>query len=419
MASNPRHRIIHLSLTGLFLFAGIVGFKVLSSMKRPVARNDSLDSRPLTQTSRINHTEDPVLVRTYAEARAVSRLVIRPELSGQIQFMHTSLRQGGKIQAGETIVQIDSTPWRIALDRAKAQLLKAEATLAQREAESLVLDETLLTEKKTLELLSAETGRYRQMMEQGTVARQEYEQKLNQLQRQEVVVQSTVSRHKVQPGLVQQAKADLMAAKAQMDQADYDLKRTTIIAPFSGIVSRESVEPDLFITAGSDLGELISLATMEFSVPVPSHELPFLSLEEERLPDTVIRVLTPPGNESFSARVLHLAPEISQKTRTRDFIIEMQQDTTPQILPGSYCEVILKGISIPDAYRLPRLSVRNGRLQTVQQGKILWLPVETLRDEGDFVLARLPVSGMIEVVNMANEAWVDGTEVRSVTAKNP
>lgn len=130
---------------------------------------------------------------------------LRPQVSGVL--LRRFFTQGGDVQAGQQLYQIDPAPYQAVLDRQTAALRKAQAAL--RAAQS----------RKT---------RYTHLQGINAVSRQDYDDA--------VAAES-------------QANADIAAADAEIEAARVNLTYTKMLAPISGRTSRSFITEGDLVTA--------------------------------------------------------------------------------------------------------------------------------------------------------------------------
>ncbi len=430
-----RETKINLIFALIFLACGVLGFMILGNLKKPVTKIAATDTRPILRTVSAKIIDHQVKLKAFGTLRAMERFVLKSEVSGSVSFLHPNLEAGGVIQAGEILVEVEQAPYLILVDKAKASLDRAKASLLQKELEMQSITASYNTEKESLQLIVAEEKRYQNMLNQGTVSRQEYDSRLNQKQRQEIAYQNALNRYQIQPSLIAQAKADLANAEAQIKQAEYDLNKTRIISPFTGKMLRKSVFIRQFISSGAELGELIGLLSLELEVPVPSHELGFLfpgSPDFEGMPESSpfnlpidkigmvqVKPLTPAGHKSIPVKISRVSPVLDPQKKTLNFFLEINNSlsgagTFGILLPGTFCEVEIPGQIIKSVVRIPRLSIRGNQVQLVEGGLIQWREFEALRDEGSYIIASLILNTDSEFVLNATEVLKNGVPVRTV-----
>ena len=163
-----------------------------------------------------------VALNTELAGRTVATQVaeVRPQVTGLIKTRNFT--EGSEVKAGQLLYQIDAASYQAALDSAKATLAKAEATAATARLKA---------------------GRYDQLAAIDAVSQQ--------------------LRDDARAAL-QQAQADVEAAKAAVRSAQIDLDRTRVTAPVAGRIGRSAATPGALVTAN----QATALATVQQLDPI-------------------------------------------------------------------------------------------------------------------------------------------------------
>jgi membrane fusion protein (multidrug efflux system) len=189
-------------------------------------------------------------------------IIISTEVSGRVTSMLVADNQA--VEANDILLQLDSSPLEIALNRARAQM-----AVIRTELESLRADygETVvqaqLSEDK-VRYLDRRYKRQRKLLKQGLSSEEKHDEAGHDLQvaRREV----KIIEKRVQRVLAQLAGNKLLpvdqhprylAAQTTYDQAAIDLKAATIRAPASGVVSNMKLQVGEFAQAGKPIFTLI------------------------------------------------------------------------------------------------------------------------------------------------------------------
>ena len=130
---------------------------------------------------------------------------IRPQVSGIVQ--KRLFQEGADVKAGQLLYQIDSAPFQVAHESAKASLAKAQANLP------------------TLRL---KAERYRELLAENAVSRQDYDDAA---------------------ASVEQSRAEVEYWKAAVEAARINLGYTRVAAPISGRIGKSSITDGALVTA--------------------------------------------------------------------------------------------------------------------------------------------------------------------------
>lgn len=243
---------------------------------------------------------------------------VRPQVTGLIQAR--AFTEGSDVKAGQPLYQIDPASYQAALDSARAAQAKAEANL-------------------TTARLKA--GRYDELAGIDAVSKQ--------------------LRDDTQAAL-QQAQADVAAAKAGVRTAQIDLDRTRVTAPVAGRIGRSAVTPGALVTAN----QATALATVQqldpIYVDVTQTSAELLRLQRQLADGTLQRDAT------GQARVKLLLEDGSS------YALEGKlQFSELQVDPASGSVTLRAQFPNPKRQLLPGMYVR-AQVQTGSQGQALLAP---------------------------------------------
>ena len=279
-----------------------------------IAHAAGWDSRPLAELATYPGYSVPATVHARDEAR------ISAEVAGRIEALPA--RVGLAMRKGEVLARLDERSHRIQARRAQAALtlvdkriLLAESQLARSErlaGENFVSDDALKVQRTELEVLSAE---------------------------REAAVQA------------------LAAARL-------DLARTTIRAPFDGVVRERLASVGELAAPGTPLLVYASSDDVEIRAAVPIAQLAELRAAEG--------LLLAAGGQERAVRILRVSGVVDTAGQTREVVLGGDED----LAPGLAGELQWRSPvpHLPPDY----LQLRDGRLGAfvVEAGKPLFVPID-------------------------------------------
>lgn len=148
----------------------------------------------------------PLLNELPGRIAAVETAEVRPQISGVIR--RRLFQEGGFVQAGQLLYEIDDAPYRAALAQAQGSLARANAAIRS---------------------TSLQAQRYKDLVGINAVSRQEYDDA---------------------DAAAQQARADVAAQRGAMQAAQVNQNFTRIRAPISGRIGRSLFTPGALVQAG-------------------------------------------------------------------------------------------------------------------------------------------------------------------------
>ena len=352
-------------------------------------------SRPMPEQLSVSETTSAIRAMTVVKESL--RLKIRsegtvtpktqtnviPEIKGRVTWLSPNLVVGGYFQAGDLLVTIDAADYEARTGLAQAQLLRAEAEL----------------EHKRFEL-----------------------QRLQTLIKDNLVSQSNLENaaraHKI-------AKANVIESKINLAQAERDLSRTKITAPFEGMVRSESIDIGQFVQQGAPIASIYASDAVEVRLPIVNAQLAYLdpaNLQRGELdPATApkIRLTARYAGTSFIWRgqLARTEGEIDAQSRMITAVARVRQDNqSPDVPPlqvGAFVAAEIEGQYLDDIVRLPRAALRPNSQVLIIDGdnRLRFRAVNVLRLENDFVIIDSGLESG-EVVNLSPiQTVVDGMRV--------
>ena len=271
-----------------------------------------------------------------ANGRIVPRTDVKISAYVPAKIIQLPVEEGDVVEEGQLLVQLDDTEYRAAVNQAKAQLASAKASLEQ--ARLVFKRQKELFEKK----LSSE--------EQYDMAKTELDL----------------------------AKARYQQAVAGLDQAEYNLSKTTMTSPIDGVVTSLNAEVGEIVMIGTmnNPGTVImtisDMSEIETEVEVDETDIAGVKIGQEAeieidaYPDTTFRgKVTEIGH---TARISGLG---SQDQVTNFLVKVMLLDEVPNIRPGMSASVDITTNYRADALNVPIQAVvmREEKVDTLMAKK--------------------------------------------------
>ena len=352
-------------------------------------------SRPMPEQLTVSETTSAIRAMTVVKESL--RLKIRsegtvtpktqtnviPEIKGRVTWISPNLVVGGYFQAGDLLVTIDAADYEARTGLAQAQLLRAEAEL----------------EHKRFELQRLQT-----LIKDNLVSQSSFE--------------NAARAHKI-------AKANVIESKINLAQAERDLSRTKITAPFEGMVRSESIDIGQFVQQGAPIASIYASDAVEVRLPIVNAQLAYLdpaNLQRGELdPATapMIRLTARYAGTSFVWRgqLARTEGEIDAQSRMITAVARVRQDNqSPDVPPlqvGAFVAAEIEGQYLDDIVRLPRAALRPNNQVLIIDGdnRLRFRAVNVLRLENDFVIIDSGLESG-EVVNLSPiQTVVDGMRV--------
>ncbi len=323
----------------------------------------------LVQTSKVQR-KDVLTSKVNASGaiRAKESVDIQAEIAGIVTEI--AVREGDVVKKGDVLLKIDpiqteadrnarranyevsvadARNQEIVIANAENDLMRSEAALRSSRAE-------LERAKSNLARVENSYRRKQQLHEEGVISREEYEIAQNdhklakaQLESAEASVSQTETSIKIARNSIEQRKIDfsssrlrMKAAEANLTSANDQLRKTTIPAPLSGVVTQllvekgERAQPGIMSNPQATLMTIADLSVIQAELKVDETDIVNLSLGDS----AQIKVDALP-DDTFEGEVTEIGNSPIQSSSTqeaKDFkVIVTLKDPSSKIRPGMSC----------------------------------------------------------------------------------
>jgi membrane fusion protein, multidrug efflux system len=260
---------------------------------------------------------------TVGTLRADESVVVRPEIAGRVSKIHFT--EGQRVAAGAPLFSLDSSVQRAALREAQANLDNARRTSTRSE---------------------------------------------------ELVKDSLISRSELE-----NAQAQLSVSEARVASARALLEKTTLSAPFPGVVGLREVSVGAWVNFGTALVNLVRLDPMEVDFNLPEGELGRVKVGQ-----AVTVTVDAFRGETFQGELKAIEPMVDPTSRSAK--LRAQVDNKDYRLhPGQFARIILG---------------------SGDQAKALMVPEQALLQQGETRFVYLIVDGKAKRAEVKTGARVPG-----------
>jgi len=191
------------------------------------------------------------------------------QVQGRVVELPSQFRAGMVIQKDQVLLRIDDTDYQLALAQAKATIQATEAQLKHLKSQKKNLNTSLKIEQEVFASAEKEWQRLKKLAKQGTVSTSQLgtQERAYLAQRQQL--QNIKNSLELFPSDRSVLQAQLAQQQAQLKQAELNLLRTTLKAPFNARLAEVNVELDQFIRVGEVLAVLDDMDQAEVEAQFP------------------------------------------------------------------------------------------------------------------------------------------------------
>jgi RND family efflux transporter MFP subunit len=188
-------------------------------------------------------------------------------------------------------------------------------------------------------------------------------------------VVSNVEAEKVELGL--------KSAEVQLKQLQKQLRSTSIVAPFSGIVSKKMVDLGSMVMPGTPIVELTDVSSLKLTVSVPERDVLKFSKGQRVMAKADVY-----GDQDFNGIITNIAV---QADASHNFKVQttIQNSNTNKLMAGMYGSVILSNSKSITGLSVPRKALigssKSPKVYVVRDGKARLVSFNAGTSDGEFI----------------------------------
>ncbi len=385
------------------ILAGAVVLAVLLVALAPEPESRELPPQmPFVLTGAATASPGAITVFGSGTVRPAREVDISPQVGGRVEDVSPALVSGGRVEAGQTLLQIEQADYRYRVEVAMADVAARRVALLE-------------------------------AREQAEIAAQEYD---SFSRRQSDVAPAEPSPLTLRQPQLQAAEAALARTEAELAQARLDLSRTAVTAPFDGYVRSESADVGQIVAPGQILGSLFAADAAEIPVALPDGDAALipalwsLGAVGESQPASA-RVIAEYGGQRFAwnGYVDRAEASVDAQTRTVDVVVRVPEPFAPgspldgpaaggnpPLLMGGFVDVEIEGIAMADVYRIPRTALQaDDEVWLVNDGAVGIVSVSVLQRTDDAAYVAGALADGQPVITGGLQFAIEGMRVISGT----
>ncbi len=386
------------------ILLGGIAITTLIFSTEPEAQTEgaSIETAMLVDVIRVQSgTYKPIIVAT-GNVQPVEDVILSPLVSGQIIRRDPAFSPGGFVKKNQVLLQIDPSDYKNTLELRKSELLQCQTTLDTEMGRQQIAEQDL-------KLITNDSLFGSDPLSEG--------------ERQLVLRQPQLNA----------VKATILGAKASMEQAQLNLERTTIRAPFDAHILSQNVTRGSQVGQGDNLGRLVGTDYYWVTATVPVSKLQWL-----RFPDNdtekgaMVHITNSTDWPQGLYREGYLDKQIGAldgQTRLARILIKVADPLAkstalkekPKLMIGTFVEVNIQANPIENVVRLKRDYVRsNNTVWVMKDGKleIRDVDIELTDNEYAYIQSGLNEGEQVVITDLSTVSNGIGLRTRSAGTEN-
>lgn len=336
------------------------------------------------QTISIKSQDLTVQIQGNGVVQAIRTNNLSPDEPGRIAELY--IEEGDRVTKGQVMARMESDRLQAEVKQYQAMVQKAQANLAQVKAGSRpeviaaaqarvsTAQANVAMAQAKLKRAQAEKQRNQLLVQQGVITVNAFEEfasqeteaqaslaaELAQLAEQQQNLAETQKGSRVEE--IAQAAAEVAEAEAQLASIQIQLNKTTVRAPFAGIITRRYAETGDYVDSSTAASETegatsTSIAELASGLEIEA-KVPEASIGQIKLGQAVNIQVDTYGNETFAGKVRLIAPRAVKENNVTFFRVKVALVTgQDKLQSGMNTRLTFKGEPIVNALTIPLAAV--------------------------------------------------------------
>lgn len=332
-------------------------------------------------------------VRGVGNIQAEQRVIVTSEVNGRLIGIH--FQEGRKVKVGQKLASIDPRDYQLEIKKLEADLAASKqeyekATRGLRPEEKEKLRAQTRASQSTLDLSIKERARTQQLVEDKVVSQSDLDIANDRVQQAKENLSSNQAALnaalKSREEDISKKDSDREAAARQLERAKLALSKTTLRAPFDGIILSKKIEEGAYASSGTPILEMIGSSKLKAVIEIPQSfrkKLSKLTNIEFSVKDLGIN-FNLNGEALKGVRVI---PDSNIFSGNIPVQINLQEPN-PSLFPGVTLEAIFKFQARKNVLHVPSVALviteRGSVVYSIKDQKANLIPVKALKEKNDF-----------------------------------
>jgi RND family efflux transporter MFP subunit len=313
---------------------------------------------------------------------------LKSQVSGEIIAISEEFLPGGLINKDEIILKIDPSDYKISVQKYEAVLKQAEANY------DLELGRQNIA-KSELELLKKTTGK--------PINNTELALRRPQLE---------------------QANAEKIKAKSDLDKAKLDFNRTEIKAPYNALIVDRNANIGDKVSSQDSLARIVATDEYWIELSIPVNELKWLDIPYSNSEQGSKAYIFLDGDRGTrTGHILKLTGKLDDQSRFANILLSVRDpllinNTAKSAFPlilGDYVKVILDGKTLNNALRIPLSWLRDeNTVWVMKEGKLVFKPITPIYEDREYIYIQDGLKPSDKIITSDISVPVNGMPIRTL-----
>ncbi|MEM8593994.1 MAG: efflux RND transporter periplasmic adaptor subunit [Pseudomonadota bacterium] len=311
-------------------------------------------------------------IKAQGVVEAKNKTTLISEVSGRIDHVASNFLEGELVKKGELLIKVSDSDYQLQIQRAEASIISVQSALAQ---------------ERNL----------------ARIAKQEFEW------RERKNLSPAAKDAALRKPQIRAALANEEAARLEIKNARNQLNKTSIRAPYQGVVLDKTIEKGQFVSPGTPLGSIFSIKQANVNLRIPQEKLKFLNVpspgSQKRY--SAVEIYTDPSSTAtqWQGVLVRSKGIVDSKTHFVNVIAEvndpynLRSNRQEPLRVGTFVYADIQGKTLKNVIKLPNIHI--------QMGRYVWI----VNDQSELVRREVSIAYSDEKYSYISSGLSDGDKV--------
>jgi RND family efflux transporter MFP subunit len=394
---------------------------VLFLLKKEPEKNQVIQTPPVVSVIEVQPVSRVMTVDAFGTITPRKSVKVAVEVPGRIVFVDPGFIEGGQFEKNDLLIQIDPETYQLEKSAATVRVSQAQTDIKNFIQEIGNLKKDIELSNANLALARKELERIRQLSENKYASTNTLDRTEQMYLQAKMQLQALENRLRLTDTAMEAKEAALAMARVDFQKAELALRRTRILAPFSGFVTEKTAESGEYVNPGQILGVIYEKGKLDVDVRIPIEKRQWFNVQMngENRPKARIMLTNTDNRQSkvWTGCVARVMAQIDAQTRTQPLTVEIDLDNMSAafedgLKPGAFVKCSIIGETIDNIFVVPRhLLKQQDILYTVENQQLKMKKVDVLRKYDDEIYVQSGLSPGDKIVSSPLPGAMDGMDL--------
>lgn len=290
------------------------------------------------------------------------------------------VKEGEAVTQGQLLISLDDTDVRLILDERASNVAELEALIESENNRYQNDLAALKLEKSLVALAEKKLEREEKTSKSNLTSQSSFDTQKQALQNQKLALKARQLNVTDHPARLAQLEARLNRSRTLLQQAEIDLQRTMVAAPFDGIILKTMVSPGERVRPGEVLLEMYATDQVELRAQLPQKFIPVV--KQSLANDISLQAIVKTAAGERTVTLSRVSGSITNGGVGVDALFIIDSDEVRALTIGDNLEMTLQLPAIDDVFSVPVSSIYGtNRIYRVENERLVAVQVEKMGNQ--------------------------------------